>query len=290
MIPKPAHDERVRVAQTNAVTALTGLGANTEVIVFGAPDDVGSPPDGVRYCTDMQTSPAGAPLLDSVFANAQALARNPLCCYLNADIVLTNDILTAAQRVRHFSQFILVGERCDVDLVDEIDVSGGDEALRKLASTEGALHGPAGIDYFLFPRGLFVDLPAFRVGRPAWDNWLLHHARSRGIPIVDATRVVLALHQNHDYSHLTGGHEEARTGEDAQANKQLADADARLTILDATHVLTRRFLTPALSLARLERRVIMRSASRRSRTSLNRLMTRLVVKALRVLQQARPAP
>ena len=48
-------------------------------------------------------------------------------------------------------------------------------------------------------------LPEFHLGRPAFDNWLVHTAVHSGQPVVDFTSAVTLLHQLHDYNHLPGG-------------------------------------------------------------------------------------
>lgn len=45
----------------------------------------------------------------------------------------------------------------------------------------------------------------FVVGRPGWDAWLLWKMRDMGVPVIDATHDIAAVHQNHDYSHLRSG-------------------------------------------------------------------------------------
>src|SRR6185369_4782589 len=52
-----------------------------------------------------------------------------------------------------------------------------------------------------FNKDLLPALPPFAVGRLTWDNWLLYEAKRREIPLIDASRVVLAIHQNHNYSY-----------------------------------------------------------------------------------------
>jgi hypothetical protein len=56
-----------------------------------------------------------------------------------------------------------------------------------------------GIDYFVFPKDLWGTIPPFALGRAYWDNWLLYAARRRRAVVVDATPVVLAVHQEHAY-------------------------------------------------------------------------------------------
>ena len=65
-------------------------------------------------------------------------------------------------------------------------------------------------------------MPPFALGRAFFDNWLIWDARRRGLPVVDLTEVVPALHQDHAYDHLEGGRRAAYAGEDARRNLELA--------------------------------------------------------------------
>ena len=38
------------------------------------------------------------------------------------------------------------------------------------------------------------------IGRPGYDNWLIWRARRSRIPVIDATKELTAVHQNHDYN------------------------------------------------------------------------------------------
>jgi hypothetical protein len=71
------------------------------------------------------------------------------------------------------------------------------ERLSGEARSRGVLHGPSGIDYFLFPRGLALPFPELAVGRPGWDNWLIGAMHARGLPVLDLTSSLLCIHQNH---------------------------------------------------------------------------------------------
>jgi hypothetical protein len=76
--------------------------------------------------------------------------------------------------------------------------------LRLDVAKRGKFYSPWGIDYFVFPRHLYADVPDFTIGRPAWDNWMVYQARTTFGMAIDASRDVLVVHQNHDYSHLPG--------------------------------------------------------------------------------------
>jgi len=100
----------------------------------------------------------------------------------------------------------MVGRRTDVDVKDAIVFSEDwAEKIANRARRDGKLQIARSIDYFAFSRGLYPDMPALAIGRFWWDNWLLWKARSLEAKVVDASKAVLAVHQNHDYSHTTYG-------------------------------------------------------------------------------------
>jgi hypothetical protein len=63
----------------------------------------------------------------------------------------------------------------------------------------GRLCGASAIDYFIFTPGLWPYIPPFAVGRFTWDNWLVGNALEQGKKVVDATRFIKCIHQNHEY-------------------------------------------------------------------------------------------
>ena len=142
----------------------------------------------------------------------------------------------------HQRRFLVVGERQDLDVAEKLPFDESWEAeLRAKLAREGTPHGPTGIDYFAFPRGLWGELPPFAIGRTTWDNWLLYRARARRAVLIDASRMITAIHQNHDYAHAPGGEEEVWKGREAQRNRQLAGGNGQriFTLADATLLLTR---------------------------------------------------
>jgi hypothetical protein len=181
----------------------------------------------------------GTPRVDSAFVQVDAVAREPLRCFVNADIVFLDDLLPAVELVAtRFERFLMVGRTYDLDAVtlEEVDEP---VRLRARALAEGARRGASAIDYFVFTPGLFGELPPFAVGRAGFDNWLVWRARQEGGPVVDASDRVCAIHQSHDYAHLAGGMDEAYAGREAAANIELVGGKDRIyTIHDASHRLT----------------------------------------------------
>lgn len=177
---------------------------------------------GLRHIPDVQSNEYGTPLVSSMFSVAQQEAANPVLCYVNADIILLSDFLPAVQRITAKS-FLMVGQRWDIKLEESIDFNQIDweQNLRQRLIASGELHQAAGIDYFIFSRGLYTDIPPFALGRTAWDNWLVYRARSSKTLVIDATRVITAIHQNHDYAHMQEGETGAFKGPEATRNQEL---------------------------------------------------------------------
>jgi hypothetical protein len=108
----------------------------------------------------------------------------------------------------------------------------------------------------VFPRHLYTRVPDFTIGRPAWDNWMVYHARETFGMAIDASRQVVAVHQNHDYSHLPGN--KPPYGSDV-AKSNLAKAGGRqhvYNILDTNRELVGgRIVKPEFRIVRLLRRL-----------------------------------
>jgi hypothetical protein len=257
-VPKPFIGH-VGIIQRNAVRSWSRLHPNAEVILCG--DEPGTKEMAAEvhatYLPQVARNEYGTPLLDSVFEHAQRTARSRLMCYVNADIVLMSDFATAIQRIA-FDKFLMVGQRWDVDVTDPWDFEQRDweAAMRSAVAARGRLHPPMGSDYFVFPRHLdAATLPPFAVGRPAWDNWFIYHARRHRVPVIDATRVTTVVHQNHDYGHVPERRDDAWEGPEADWNRSVVEHPERSYVLsDASHVLTPKWVMPTVGL-RLKRLV-----------------------------------
>lgn len=257
-LPKGFVDPHVSMIQRNALASWVHLSPAIEVLVMGDDPGVGEEAlaAGAQHVPDVAKNEFGTPLLDSAFALAAARSSAPMLCYVNADIVLLDDFV-AAVRLLPRRPYLAIGRRFDADVVSEIDLSDGGAALREWALLSGRLDLGRGSDYFVFRREQDFGLPPFAVGRPGWDNWMIGRALELGLPLIDLTPSVLAIHQNHGYGHVSGGGG-SWEGPEAKRNRELATGIERYvhSPFNATHQLTagglRRALSPAHLRARLE--------------------------------------
>lgn len=240
-IPKPFCG-LAEIIQTNAIHSWTTLSPKCEIILFGNEkgiDDIATK-FGITHIPMIKRNEYGTPLISDAFSKAKETAKYKNLAYINSDIILMNDFTKAIEEIKE-PLFLMVGQRWDVEIKENINFNELNWAgkIRSYTKEKGKLHGPSGIDYFVFPRGLEFELPPFTVGRIGWDNWLIYYIRSLRIPIINATKVVTAIHQNHDYSHSPWGKKSRVKGPETQSNlKLIGDLSNMLTLRDADWILT----------------------------------------------------
>lgn len=234
---KPFKDQ-VRVRQLNALRSWKALHRDIEIILFGdGPGYAETVQElGIWHVRDVETSDKGTPLVSAMFAEASKIAKYDVLAYANCDMFFFDDFVRAALTPID-GRFMMVGQRWDLDVKDEINVeTPGWQARLKGRLRPWNLHPPTGSDYFVFRRGTFDDLPPMVVGRAGYDTWLIYHCRLKKIKVIDVSGEVIAIHQNHDYSHLKKGKAEAWTGAEATANISLAGGwDNIFTLVDADY-------------------------------------------------------
>jgi hypothetical protein len=162
------------------------------------------------------------PLVSYVFKIGQELASYETVCYVNSDIILTTQFKRAVARV-NVPQYLLIGQRWGVEIPFRIDFNGSvwEDYIDNLLNTHGKMGSINAIDFFVFNRGLFVNIPDFAIGRFVWDHWLVSYALASGVPVIDATKVITAIHQKHGYEHYQGG---KLFGPEYEANLSMASS------------------------------------------------------------------
>ncbi len=256
--PKPFTNPHIAMIQRNAIrswmqlgatgsaigtgSATAGdpkLGAQVEVALIGKEEGIAEVAAelGVTHLPEVRCNSLGTPLISSMFDLARQLNTSPLLCCINTDILLLPGFVETAQKIAaQAGQFLLVGQRWDLDVLEELDFSAGwEERLRSRLHSDGKLHPRGGSDYFVYPRSCFMCIPEFAIGRAGWDNWMIYEARQRGWPTVDATGSIDIIHQSHDYSHLPNGQPHYRLPETFE-NTRLAGGKRHIFhLIDCDH-------------------------------------------------------
>jgi len=245
-LPKPFRGLN-EIIQTNAIQSWKKLNIPCEIILFGDEEGTAEFAEacGIRHVPEIARNEYGTPLVHALFKAAQEMAQYGVICYINSDIILTGDFFKAIKLANELPSLI-IGRRWDLDITDYLNIDEDPDWEKQLhhhLNEEGTLHGLTGIDYFIFPKGTYRDIPPFAIGRTAWDNWLIYKARSSGLPVIDATHVVTIVHQNHDFNHINtapaGSPQLRRKGIEGEYNRKLlGGVRYGFGLLDATHFLT----------------------------------------------------
>ena len=141
--------------------------------------------------------------------------------YANGDLIFGDDARGRIGNIDIAGDFLLTGQRIDI-----------------LEDGAKQLHRPSGMDYFVFRRGMFHDLPKVWMGRGYCDSALVAYCLRRGIPVIDASFALRVEHQFHDYGHIAGGRNVAYLGAEALENRRNNSlVDFGPNCLDATHML-----------------------------------------------------
>lgn len=225
--------------QINAIQSWLHVDPNVEVILYG--DSPGCKDVcerlGIKHIENIECSPSGVPYFNAIVDHAQKHALYDIQVYLNCDILLTQDILDAI-KMANFPKFLMLGQR--IDLGDKVTISFQKDNWRLYIETlirngDAKLHEPTGMDYFIFTRGLWEGIKPLVIGRAGYDSALISFCLRRNIPVIDGTYVILAIHQHHDYCHVTGKEKEVMSGVDAKNNQRMHEvAHSAPNVIDAT--------------------------------------------------------
>lgn len=200
---RPFEDE-FAIIQTNAIKSWTLLDPRPEILLVG--DEAGTANLAqkldCKHIRSVTRNRWGTPLVSGLFWTALTCAESETLVYCNSDVILMQDFaLSVEAAARTFDVFLMAGARWDMKVRKPIRFAQGwDGKMHRSLRKAGKRHAPTGMDYFAFtqktldPKGF----PPLAIGRTAWDSWLAWRALVGGIPLIDATGAVTAVHQVHE--------------------------------------------------------------------------------------------
>lgn len=225
-VPKAFRNE-FAIIQYNAIKSWTLFKPKPEIILFGDENGISEICKNFNliHFPKIKTNQYKTPLLNDAFEKAQKIAKNKILMYANSDIIFPKSFTEIIYKIsRKFKSFLATGQRYELRINRKIDLS--DPNWRKkiidLALFKNQLKEPGWIDYFIFTKGLFKNLPPFAIGRTFWDKWLVWKAVSKNAPVIDLTTAVIAIHQTHTYSYGNKTKDSVWEGKETLENIKLA--------------------------------------------------------------------
>jgi hypothetical protein len=187
---------------------------------------------------DVESSSLGVPYFGAITDHAAVHGKYDTQIYLNCDILLSG--IFKASQVLKMEKFLFIGQRIDLSegvVVEEPSVSFKKVVHRYFGEKKIRMHESTGIDYFMFTRNMWKGLQPIVIGRAGYDNALLTFCKENQYPIIDGTLSVIALHQFHDYNHVSGNKKLVFGGTDAKQNLTVAGKYSLLSVSDADYIL-----------------------------------------------------
>ncbi|MBC8256516.1 MAG: hypothetical protein H8E85_04325 [Candidatus Marinimicrobia bacterium] len=228
------------IIQKNALNSWRALSDEIEIIILGESLGIAEVAKSIHalHIKDVEKSPYGTPTISGLFQTAQKIAQNNILCYVNADIILPESVINVVHALQNVKgEFMAVGHRWDLDVKDSIPFMNNNLQSKFWyeAKKNAQKHPCTGIDYFIFNKGTFQNLPSLAIGRFGWDNWLLWKARRMRIPLIDVSDEIFAIHQNHSYTfNKFKGKSDILFGREGKNNQEMTKGNT-LNILDCTH-------------------------------------------------------
>jgi hypothetical protein len=203
--PKPFQGI-IKTIQDNAIQSWLHLKPTPEIILFG--NEPGTAEYAQKYqlvhLPKIKVNQNQTPYVNDLYHQAQTIATHPILCYLNADIILDPLLPEVVFAIMQPNRLLLT-PRWNLDVFQQIDFSLPNwwNILLQDLNQNGTLHGPTGIDLFIFYKGSFKNLPPFAIGWPGavYDNWLIWHALHQKTQVIDISPAIKIIHQNHPQHH-----------------------------------------------------------------------------------------
>ena len=183
---------------------------------------------------------AGGELIRDMFQDASKRGVGQLLLYLNSDILLDDSAADVVEKIQDRPGPWLGSARrwclpkwSDVAPASELEWS----IFFSRAEKSGRWGEACALDMFLFCGLSFERMPPFFIGHRGWDNWMIYHARSQNISVIDISAAMRVIHCDHDYSYAKGNSAPSRRdGPLEEANLKMLGGEERLFHLGyATH-------------------------------------------------------
>lgn len=157
-----------------------------------------------HYYKRVKRHESGAPSLKHVFDTAIKRASRDTLMYTNADILYLDDLLPAVEALQEsgFDKWMATGGRWDVNPRGRQPWPIGAECWQQIVRNEmfaqDRYHGGGALDYFIFTRGLYEDIPeTLSIAAWRWDNWMIWKALQDGAQVIDLSAAVSPIHLDH---------------------------------------------------------------------------------------------
>jgi len=193
-------DPHVDIIQRNAILSWVDMKPAVRPMLIGDESGVRElcHETGIYHVKDVERVD-GVPLVRSLWSQGMSMHMGDVFAYVNADIILLPNFYSTLEAIAStHNQFMAVGRRWNTNISTPLDFSDGRWISVVYEYIEhGSLYAECALDYFCWRGDWWGEIPEYAVGRYVWDNWLLWKPLSIGVPVIDCTESITAVHQSH---------------------------------------------------------------------------------------------
>jgi hypothetical protein len=197
---KPLSNDKIKIIQYNSINSWKWLDCEKEILVFNRDESIDKMciDLGVQYVSLYESSDySDLPTWRAMREGACKIASDgDLIVWVNSDIVFDNTIVTTINELKEtgVEDFILTGKRKNWSDYWELKCK---EDLGKIQFDK--IGDKYEIDYFIYNKKHFDNLPKFFIARMKFDNYLMAKAINSVDKTIDSTLVINSYHHQHGY-------------------------------------------------------------------------------------------
>jgi hypothetical protein len=241
--PKPRRGDTEAV-QISAFRSWRRIFPKARILLFGdgATWESFAREEGLELAGPLPLGVEGGEVIQFLFEKASVLAGDEIAMYLNSDILLDPSAPAAVASLESLpAPWLASARRCCLGewVGPALEKEKDWKEFYARARKEGVWGEACAMDMFLFRKLSFQTMPPFLIGHRGWDNWMIYHARSQNIPVIDISAAMRIIHCDHDYSYAKGNQDSRQRPQKREnINLHLLGGEARLFHLGhATHEL-----------------------------------------------------
>jgi hypothetical protein len=195
---KPITNESLSIIQKNSIDSWLSLDIEKKILIINKDQSVKNlfRDSNVTIIEDYECSNhSDIPTWRTMRDKAVTIAdKDDIIVWVNSDVMFDKSLVETINVVRNeVDDFVLVGQKLDWQNFYNLK-----DFSRISELTPMNLHGEWAIDYFIFKKNAFENVPPFFIARMRFDNFLMNKAINE-YTAIDCTETILCVHHRHDY-------------------------------------------------------------------------------------------
>ena len=197
---KPISNDKIKIMQYNSINSWKWLDCEKEILVFNRESSIKEMCDEleIKNINDYESSDFSDLPTWRAMRNVacEFASENDIIVWVNSDIVFDDTLVHTINELKKsgLDDFILTGKRKNWPIFWELN---NKEEINKIEFDK--IGNEYEIDYFIYNKKHFSDLPKFFIARMKFDNYLMKLSIDSVEKTIDSTFAINSYHHEHGY-------------------------------------------------------------------------------------------